>query len=130
MIRIVATLALSLATTAVPAAAQDLLGGYFAFIGTADMHNSKGVRLTNFCGILQQDRANVHKFRIRQEYDEGDPWFTTLAARQKIAADCRIGAGSEYIRNAVLRGEERYVRVQVYGWGGVPEFVVVHEGAG
>lgn len=129
MVRFAAALALSLAAVT-PAAAQDLLGGYFAFIGYEDMHSSKGVRLQDFCGILQQDRANYHKFGIRQQYDEGDPWFTTLAARQKIAADCRIGAGSEYIPGAVLRGEERYVRVQVYGWGGVPAFVIVHEGAG
>ncbi|MDV7143352.1 hypothetical protein R3X27_11725 [Tropicimonas sp. TH_r6] len=129
MFRFAAT-ALTCLALATPAAAQELIGGYFALIGPQDMTNSKGARLKNFCAIVQQDRANFHKFGIRHEYDEHDPWFTNLAARQKISADCRIGAGSEYIPDAVLRGEQRYIRVQVYGRGGVPQFVVVHEGAG
>ena len=117
-------------TIAAPATAQELLGGYFALIGPEDMRNSKGAPLRDFCAIVQQDRANVQKFGIVHEYDEYDPWFTTLANRKKISADCRIGAGSEYIPAAVLRGEQRFIRVQVYGRGGVPQFVVVHEGAG
>ena len=113
-----------------PAVAQELLGGYFALIGPEDMRNSSGAALGNICAIVQQDRANYHKFGIRQEYDEGDPWFATPAARQKISQNCRIAPGSEYIPLAILRGETRYIRVQVFGSGGVPQYVVVHEGAG
>lgn len=129
MIRLTAVLFL-FASLAVPAAAQDLLGGYFAELGYEDMRNSKGKPLRNFCAIVQQDRANFHKFGIRHQNDESDPWFTSLAARKKISADCRIASGSEYIPAAVLRGEPRFVRVQVFGRGGVPQWVVVHEGAG
>ncbi|NDR56424.1 hypothetical protein [Aliiruegeria sabulilitoris] len=129
MLRLSAALVFTLAFAA-PAAAQQLLGGYYAMIGYEDMRNSKGAPLRDFCAIIQQDRANVHKFGIVHEYDEYDAWFTTLANRKKISADCRVGAGSEYIPSAILRGERRYVRVQVYGWGGTPQFVIVHEGAG
>ena len=129
MFRFGLALALGMSLAA-PVAAQELLGGYFTTIGYEDMRNSKGVRLGDFCAIIQQDRANYHKFGVRHEYDEGDPWFTTLANRKKISANCRIGAGSEYIPAAVLRGEIRYIRVQVFGYGGVPQFVEVHEGAG
>lgn len=117
-------------TVAAPVGAQELLGGYFAMLDYQDMRNSKGVVLGDFCAVVQQDRANWHKFGIRQQYDEGDPWFTSLQRRQVISGNCFVAAGSEYIPNAVLRGEPRFVRVQVFGRNGVPQWVEVHEGAG
>lgn len=129
MIRLFAALFVSVMFVT-PASAQDLLGGYFAFIGYEDTRNSKGQALRNFCAIVQQDRANYHKFGIRHEWDESDSWFTTPQARSKISTNCHVAAGSEYIPSAVLRGEPRFIRVQVFGRGGVPQWVEIHEGAG
>ncbi len=122
-------LCLALATPG-PALAQALLGEYFTFIDYADMVNSRGTRLTTFCAMVQQDRANMHTFNRAHELEDWDPWFKTAEARSRISSDCRIGEGAEYIPPYALGGEEIYIRVRVFGHGNAPQFVVVEEGAG
>ena len=40
------------------ASAQEEFGSYFTVLSTQDMYNSSGKLLTDFCQIVQQDRAN------------------------------------------------------------------------
>lgn len=110
-----AALALSLAG---PARADDYIGGYRAFIGNEDLHNSKGARLTAPWQVLRQDRANYHRFGIRQPGDEGDPFFADAnnrAAMEQMILHGRIerSAGDAIMRGGVM------VEVSVYGRGGV-----------
>jgi len=129
MSRILAAL-LGLSVCAAPVAAQEYLGQYFTTIGPEDMHNSSGQRLWNFCAIVQQDRANYHRFGIRHPHDEGDPFFGTYEMRSNIPGSCRIMPGSEYVADRVLSGTTKYIRVEVYGIDGIPTGVMVSEGAG
>ncbi len=112
------------------AAAQKLIASYSAHLTERDFFNSRGARLTDFGQILQQDRANFHRFGQRDEVDQWDPVFADPEMRARIPRIWRVGPGSEYVPGLVLSGQSRYVLVQIYGTGGVPGFIVVHEGAG
>jgi|AACY02.2.fsa_nt_gi hypothetical protein len=114
----------------VTAAAQDLLGAYFALLSPRDFYNSNGQRLSGFCQVLQQDRANYHRFGNRDDLDEWDPVFASVENRQRISTSCALDQGSDYIAGAVARGETRYVYVRIFGTGGTPTFVLAAEGAG
>jgi hypothetical protein len=115
---------------AVPATAQDLIAEYFALIGPQDMVNSSGERLRDWCAMIQQDRANYHRFGLRDEQDQGDPIFASREARAAIAGRCEIMANSRYVVDRLQSGERNYVWVRVYGSGGRPQVVLVSEGAG
>ncbi|MEJ1990713.1 MAG: hypothetical protein P8X50_03085 [Maritimibacter sp.] len=51
-----------------------------------DHFNSSGNRLTTAGQVLQQDRANVHKFGKFTNWDSHDGYFTTLAHRKQLAS--------------------------------------------
>lgn len=106
-----AFLAVGLATTAV---ADTLLGGYWAYIGRADLFNSNGQRLSTAAQVLQQDRANLHRFGISQNGDESDPFFGTYDTRSAIARLVRQGSIGPRARN-VLRSGGGTVYVKVFG---------------
>lgn len=57
---------------------------YQAEIVGADMINSRGERLDDLAAILQQDRANYHRFDIRQSGDETDPFFADYQTRARM----------------------------------------------
>ena len=79
-------LTLGLAAGAQPGVAQQTVATYFAALGPQDYYNSSGTRLTSFAQVLQQDRANFHRFGVRDVYDEGDPIFADREARSMIPA--------------------------------------------
>ncbi|MEM1386180.1 MAG: hypothetical protein AAF748_02605 [Pseudomonadota bacterium] len=126
---LVAALAVG-ALSAGAASAQQLLGEYYTLIGPRDFFNSSGTRLTNFCAIIQQDRANYHRFGVADPADGWDPFFQDRAARSRISQTCYTPPGNEYIRDFLLSGQTRYLWVRVYGAGGVITAVEVREGAG
>ncbi len=107
-----------------PMAAQELIGAYTAFIGTDDLYNSKGARLTQPWQVLRQDRANFHRFGIRQPGDEWDPFFGSIdnrAAMERMIMNGRIDPGA---RQNLLQGGAT-VFVRIYGAGGVGRYVNV-----
>lgn len=121
----------TLTCLASPVVAQDFLGSYFTTIGPEDFYNSRGVWLSDACAVLQQDRANFHRFGIRHQGDQPDPFFTSTEARGVIGRDCRLQhQGQAYVARALRDGVVKYVMVQVYGYGGRPAFVTFQEGAG
>lgn len=116
--------------TSMPAAAQDLIGSYTAFIGPADHTNSQGVLLTDFGAILQQDRANYHRFGRRDGLDMSDPIFANPDYRARIPNIWMVLPGSAYVVDNVLAGQPQLLSIQIYGSYGEPAFIVVGEGAG
>ncbi|MFD1511567.1 hypothetical protein [Lacimonas salitolerans] len=68
------------------AMAQETIGSYYAALGPQDYVNSKGARLRDFGAILQQDRANYHRFNRRDPQDQGDPFFGDAQRRAMIPA--------------------------------------------
>ncbi|MBS0123767.1 hypothetical protein [Thetidibacter halocola] len=77
------SLALLLAAAG-PLAAQEIVASYYAALGAQDYHNSRGARLGNFAAVIQQDRANFHRFGWRDPQDEGDPIFGSREMRSRI----------------------------------------------
>ncbi|MAM60771.1 hypothetical protein [Maritimibacter sp. UBA3975] len=112
---------LLVALAASPSLAQDCipytsdpseLPGTFVVRYTADWSdfdhfNSKGVRLQSAAAVLQQDRANVHKFGKSTAFDSRDGYFVNLQRRQllgsaEVTAFC--GLSSNVVRRAVVNG--------------------------
>lgn len=59
-----------------PSRAQEVLvESYVAFLSEADHFNSSGQRLTSAAEIIRQDRANYHRFNIRDPQDQDDHFF-------------------------------------------------------
>ncbi|MDJ1008588.1 MAG: hypothetical protein QNJ13_12275 [Paracoccaceae bacterium] len=126
------TLAIGLAglwLTVTPAAAEQLMFQYYAMLTPQDTYNSRGAPLGSVCAIVQQDRANVHKFGKRDAADEVDPFFTSPERRAMIAGKCDYQQGHhtvERIRSQVIG----FVLVRVYGQGGGVTRVQISEAAG
>jgi hypothetical protein len=102
-----------------PAAADQLLARYAAWIAPADLLNSQGQPLTEPWQVLRQDRANFHRFDIRQFADEWDPIFGSADARVQFERLLQAGRIDPAARDAILRGNVR-VRVEVWGQDGRP----------
>ncbi|WP_323033172.1 hypothetical protein [Paracoccus sp. (in: a-proteobacteria)] len=118
------TLALALAipgtalsqSTMTSANAEQLLDAYTAYISPQDMVNSNGQRLTQPWQIIRQDRANFHRFGIRDDWDETDSFFAS--ADNRVAAEDMIRRGSitSEAANDILRGGA-LIHVEIYGRG-------------
>lgn len=114
-----------------PAAADSLLFQYCAFLSSKDLYTSSGARLTKFGDVLAQDRANFHRFGVRQQFDYDDPGFHTKSARANIPQLYKNGPGaSASIKRQVMNGSGYPVCVDVMGRSGRPTYLVVFEGAG
>ncbi|GGL76571.1 hypothetical protein [Wenxinia marina] len=118
-------LAALLCLCALPAAAQqwNQLAYYVAWIGPEDMRNSSGVRLTSLGAVLQQDRANVHRFNIRHPQDEYDPVFGNQSVRAMIPQLYQNGGRAPGLEAAVASGQPFGVSVFVCGYGSTPQVI-------
>lgn len=114
----------------VAAQAQQLIGSYYAILGPQDHMNSSGVRLTDFGAILQQDRANFHRFGRRDDLDQFDPIFADGAQRARIPTFWTLGPRGSGLPAFVASGNTSYVYVEIYGFGAVPSYIIVNQGAG
>ncbi|WP_319771877.1 hypothetical protein [Breoghania sp.] len=61
-----------------------LLEVYVAYLGPDDHYNSRGQRLSEPWQVIRQDRANYHRFGIRDRGDEGDRFFASAANRARM----------------------------------------------
>ncbi len=123
-------LVLCLCLSAPAAQAQNLISQYYAMIGPGDFFNSSGARLGDFGAILQQDRANLHRFGRPDAQDGWDPVFADAGNRSLIPQIWRIAPGFEFIPGWVMSGQPRFLLVQVYGYGTTPQVMVISDGAG
>ena len=100
---------------AIPGTAQacrsDFLGAYNTRISRQDVFASDGLRLSNVGAILQQDRANLHRFRRGDRGDGYDSMFLSAESRALIPRWLHEVAPAA--RAAILRGNA-YVNVRVY----------------
>ena len=108
-----AAISVTAGTTA--ARADDLIASYSAYIGQDDLYNSNGARLTEPWQVIRQDRANVHKFGIRQPGDESDGFFGSVRNRELAETMIRRGAISADAADLLLNGD---VRITVEVWRG------------
>ncbi|KIM07229.1 MAG: hypothetical protein KU38_10875 [Sulfurovum sp. FS08-3] len=88
---------------------------YYAKIGYNDKINSYGERLGSVADILRQDRANYHKFFVRDREDSGDRFFAYPDNRERMASMLRNGYISPATRDAIMYGNP-VVRVTIYDY--------------
>ncbi len=96
--------------------AQQLLESYTAFLSSRDHYNSNGQRLTQFWQVIRQDRANFHRFGIRDPQDEWDSFFGSMENRARaeqmiLKGSTEPGFSSYVVNNEVM------IRVDIYGYG-------------
>ena len=107
-----------------PAAADSVIATYGAYIGTEDLFNSKGERLSDASQVLRQDRANYHRFGISQPGDEWDPVFHDADARAVLERMLQRGSLSPATKADILRGGSQVV-VTIWGNGMTATYVDV-----
>ncbi|MCI5097811.1 MAG: hypothetical protein MRY77_15975 [Rhodobacteraceae bacterium] len=111
------SLAVLLGTISVagPAQAQEqVLGYYMALLGPQDRMNSRGVPLSDARAIVQQDRANFHRFGIRHADDQYDPWFSSPDQRRAMGPKLQIYPGTARI----IERQNALIAVTVFGING------------
>ncbi len=106
--------ALLIVSTA-PARADELLESYGAYIGQDDLYNSGNERLTQPWQVIRQDRANVHRFGIRQPGDDVDGFFASARNRDLAERMIRNGRIERSAARSLLRGD---VHIEVEVWRG------------
>lgn len=104
-----------LAASTGAARADELIESYGAYIGQDDLYNSSNARLTQPWQVIRQDRANVHRFGIRQPGDDTDSFFAS--ARNRELAERMISHG-RIERSAARRLLQGDVRIEVQIWRG------------
>ncbi|WP_299693278.1 hypothetical protein [uncultured Tateyamaria sp.] len=112
-----------------PAAAQQLMFEYFTMLTPQDTYNSRGAPLNDVCAIVQQDRANFHKFGKRDAADGPDPFFTTAERRAMITGRCAYDP-SYHTVGRIRSQTIGFVLVRVYGNGSSVSRVQIFEAAG
>ncbi|UXN73188.1 hypothetical protein N8D56_19775 [Devosia sp. A8/3-2] len=109
-----------------PAAAQStirslptqdhIIDSYIAQIGYHDLHNSSGARLTNPWQVLRQDRANYHRYGLRDPYDQDDIFFGSEGNRATMESMLSMGSISPQAAHDILSGNA-LVLVEIHGTG-------------
>ena len=75
-----------------------------ARLSVKDHYNSAGKKLTSVAAIIQQDRANYHKFNKRDPEDQGDGMFSSAKARAKLGTELTKVKISKSLRKKILEG--------------------------
>lgn len=99
-----------------PLPAQQLLESYVALLSARDHFNSRGARLTQPWQIIRQDRANYHRFGLRDGADEPDSFFVSAENRAAAERMLRQGFIDPQAARAILNGEV-LVLVEIFGTG-------------
>ncbi|WP_371153583.1 hypothetical protein [Jannaschia sp. 2305UL9-9] len=107
---------LFLAFGATQARAYDQLAYYITTIGPEDLRNSRGARLGSPAAVVQQDRANYHRFGIRHAGDEWDPVFSDRGLRAMIPAAVQV-FGAYHGEMEALMQSGRPFRIGVFVCG-------------
>lgn len=101
-----------------------LIEEYSAYISQDDVRNSEGVRLTKAWQVIRQDRANYHRYGVRDRGDQNDAFFASAENREIMERMVRDGKMSPSAAKAVVQGDVR-ITVSIYGRGAVGRYVEV-----
>jgi hypothetical protein len=107
-----------------PASAAHLVEAYNAYLGRDDHFNSNGERLTTAAAIIRQDRANYHKFGVRDRGDQGDSFFDDVNNRAYLERLIAQGSSNEYVLRRIVR-DNVMVHVEVFGSRRHGDYVIV-----
>jgi hypothetical protein len=93
--------------------AQQLIESYQAFLSERDHFNSNGQRLTSAAAIIRQDRANFHRFGLRDSGDEGDRFFASAENRNTLERMIERGTSEPRAIYRIVNGAV-IIRVDIY----------------
>lgn len=96
--------------------AQELIASYTAHLSSQDHFNSRAIRLRNAAAIIRQDRANFHRFGIRDPADQWDSFFASKSNRARMESMLNNGSSGRGVRSRIVNGTP-IVRVEIYGYG-------------
>jgi hypothetical protein len=95
------------------AGADEPLESYTARLSADDHTNSDGKKLTTVAEIIRQDRANYHKFNLRDAEDTADSFFANAKNRERLAGMLKKGHIDKETTKSILSGTP-VVTVNVY----------------
>jgi hypothetical protein len=98
---------------ATPSRAQELIESYVALLSDADHFNSNGQRLTSAAAIIRQDRANFHRFGIRDRQDQNDRFFADAGNREALERMLENGRAEPGVIARIVN-DVVMIRVDVY----------------
>jgi hypothetical protein len=84
--------------------AQQLIGTYVARLSEAGHFNSKGERLTSAAAIIRQDRANFHRYGIKDPEDEDDTFFADEGNRAALEQMLERGHADPGVISRIVNG--------------------------
>jgi len=84
--------------------AEEPIDSYATRLSAQDHMNSDGGKLKSVGDILRQDRANYHKFSIRDAEDQSDTVFGDVQSRERIPAMLKKGHIDKATKNSILNG--------------------------
>lgn len=105
-------------------AATRRIGSYVAYISRRDLYNTRGQRLDQPWQVLRQDRANFHRYNIRDAGDSSDGFFASPRNREIMERMLRRGSITPEARQRILAGGAA-VRVEIHGTGDDGDHVTV-----
>jgi hypothetical protein len=89
------------------------VGSYVALLSEADHFNSKGQRLTSAAAIIRQDRANFHRYGIKDPQDEGGTFFADEGNRAALEQMIERGRADPGVLSRIVNGTP-LIRVDIY----------------
>lgn len=110
--------------------ADTMVESYQARLSAHDHRNSSGQPLKGAAAIIRQDRANVHKFGIRDPEDQSDRFFQNAKNRETLEQLINRGRSNPGALKAITRGTP-LVNVEIYqadNGGNYVNIVVLDQG--
>lgn len=93
--------------------ADEPIETYSARLSADDHTNSDGKKLTAVANIIRQDRANFHKFNLRDNDDTADSFFEDAKHRERIPAMLKKGSIDKATAKSILNGTPS-VNITIY----------------
>jgi hypothetical protein len=93
--------------------ADTMTESYQARLSAQDHRNSSGQPLKGAAAIIRQDRANVHKFGIRDPEDQSDRFFQNAKNRETLEQLINRGRSNAGALKAITQGTP-LVNIEIY----------------
>lgn len=103
---------------------DDLICSYTARLSPRDHRASDGVLLRDVASVIRQDRANFHRFRLRDPEDEHDDFFSSMRNRTELEKLVQRGRVSAAAAREIVSGNP-LVSVEVFRSNAGYQYVVV-----
>jgi hypothetical protein len=101
-----------------------IVASYKAHLSSQDHFSSNGSRLSNAAAVIRQDRANFHKFGLRDAQDQSDDFFANSSNRKALEQMLKRGNISPGLSEAIINGRP-FVIVKVIRTSTGPYYIQV-----